>query len=243
MTRSREIVQDDQHLVRYLLGLLPDAEAQRLDEASIVDDDVAFRLRNVEEDLIDAYVAGTLDWDTRQQFESVYLTSHLRREKVLFAERFLSAVDRAASSQRAHPAPAVPPAARVGRFALRSWFSWPLAAAALLTLTFGTLLLEEVRLRERLSGAERGRVALTDRAQNLQKQLDDQRAANIDTRRELDRIRAAQVPTPAFVLLPQMRTTAPVSTVAVPPGSGVVPFDLRLDADDFSAYHVAVRGP
>ena len=47
-------MQDDRQLIRYLLGLLPEDEAQRYDEQSIVDDDVAARLRQVENDLVDA---------------------------------------------------------------------------------------------------------------------------------------------------------------------------------------------
>jgi hypothetical protein len=50
---------DDEQLVRYLLGLLPDEEAERLDELSIADDELAWRLRAVEDDLVDAYVTGS----------------------------------------------------------------------------------------------------------------------------------------------------------------------------------------
>jgi hypothetical protein len=86
---------DDQQLAGYLLGLLSDEEAQRLDEASIVNDDVALRLRVVEHDLVDAYVTGTLPGDMLQLFESRYLTSPRRRQNVAFARKLLSAVDRA----------------------------------------------------------------------------------------------------------------------------------------------------
>ena len=50
----------DDELVRYLLGQLSDEDTERLDEASIVDDEVAARLRIVETDLIDSYVRGKL---------------------------------------------------------------------------------------------------------------------------------------------------------------------------------------
>ena len=51
-------------LVRYVLGLLPTRMPERLDEASIVDDEVAARLRHVETDLIDSYVQGQLSGAT-----------------------------------------------------------------------------------------------------------------------------------------------------------------------------------
>ncbi len=63
MPISRVSTQDDRQLIRYLLGLLPDEEAELYDEQSIVDDDLAARLRLVENDLVDAYVRGTLDDD------------------------------------------------------------------------------------------------------------------------------------------------------------------------------------
>ena len=250
MSLPHELVQDDQYLVRYLLGLLPDDEAERLDEAAIVDDEVAFRVRNVEEDLVDGYVAGTLDWDTLQQFSAIYLASPLRREKVQFADRLLSAVDRAQQKKDAARPPVVekvqafsprPPV--TPRMASRPGFTWLPAAAALLILSCSALLFEEVRLHRGLSEAQRQRVAMNDRAQTLEKQLVDQRATTTDTQKELDRIRTAALPMPAFVLLPQTRATAPVSTIAVPSGAGVVTFDLRLDANDFPRYQVALKDP
>ena len=55
-------------------------DAERLDEASIVDDEIAARLRMVEHDLVDAYVRGRLTGDTLARFESHYLASPRRRE-------------------------------------------------------------------------------------------------------------------------------------------------------------------
>ena len=57
---------EDPQIRRYLLGLLPEHETERLDEASIVDDDFAGRLRMTEADLVDSYARGTLDEETRQ---------------------------------------------------------------------------------------------------------------------------------------------------------------------------------
>ena len=54
MAQYKEFAKDDRQLVDYLLGVLPEEELERLDEASIVDDDVAARLCDVENDLIDA---------------------------------------------------------------------------------------------------------------------------------------------------------------------------------------------
>src|SRR5947209_5207552 len=77
---------DDQYLVRYLLGSLPQEEAERLDELSITDDDVSWHLRAVENDLVDAYVRSELDGETLRQFNASYLSSGRRRQKVEFAK-------------------------------------------------------------------------------------------------------------------------------------------------------------
>ena len=83
----------DRQLFDYLLGRLPPPDAERLDEASVVDDDCAARLRVVEDDLVDAYARGTLDEDTRQRFESYYLASEVHRARARFAVEFLRAMD------------------------------------------------------------------------------------------------------------------------------------------------------
>jgi hypothetical protein len=82
-------------LVRFLLGLLSDEETELLDEASIVDDNVAAELRVVESDLVDAYVRAALSDDLRRRFESFYLTSPSRRARVMLARKFVGAIDRA----------------------------------------------------------------------------------------------------------------------------------------------------
>jgi len=116
--------EDQQVLIRYLLDLLPAAETERLDEASIVDDECAVRLADAETDLIDAYVADALQHDLRQRFEAVYLTSNYNRRRVESARRFRVAIHRAAAA-------AAPP-----RIAFARQF---LAAAATLFVTTSLL--------------------------------------------------------------------------------------------------------
>ncbi len=227
-------ISDDRQLIRYLLGLLPEDEAQRYEEQSIVDDDVAARLRQVENDLVDAYVRGTLDEEFRKRFESFYLASPLRRDKVRFAERLLGAVDRASALGAA--VPAVPRTA-----ARRSRFVWSLAPAAMLLLACGILFLQDVRLRRGLVDAQRQGAALDGRARDLAGQLDGQRAANDTIRKELDRVRAADPI--ALVLRAQTRAVGPVSVIALSPDARVVAFDLELEGSDFARYEVALKDP
>ena len=72
----------------YLLGSLPAAEAEHFDELSFTDDDFADVLKTAEKDLVDAYVHGELTGAQLEKFQSYYLASPLRREKVYFANAF-----------------------------------------------------------------------------------------------------------------------------------------------------------
>lgn len=84
---------DDEELTRYVLGLLPEEDRERLDDASMTDDEVAARLRTAESDLVDSYVRGQIAGETLDRFESHYLSSPRRRESVRLAGTFIRAVD------------------------------------------------------------------------------------------------------------------------------------------------------
>ena len=230
---------DETQLVQYLLGLLPSDEAERLDEASIADDDIAARLRVVEDDLVDAYVRGTLIGDTRTRFESHYLSSPRRRERVASARRFVRAVDRAARQA---------PADR--RVPVASWLVTTLAVAAVLSLVAtGALLLQNVRLGRGLTIAQNERAAVDQHARELERQVNDLRVANETAASQLARARestaaaAREMATIALVLLPQTRSIGPLPTLAIPAGADRVGIELRLESDDFASYQVGLKDP
>lgn len=77
---------DNNQIIQYLLGTLPEDEAERFDELSFTDDEFGERLKAAENDLIDRYIQNELDEETRKRFEFYYLASPFRREKVKFAE-------------------------------------------------------------------------------------------------------------------------------------------------------------
>jgi hypothetical protein len=256
MSLSHEAEHDEQAMTRYFLGLLPAHEAERLDELSIADADLARRLRVVEHDLVDAYVRGTLDSATRQQFERAYLTSPRRREKVRFAESLRRAVDRSATptptAQTPPPTPtstttAAP--ARRARFSF-GWGSLALAAAVLLIVS-GLLLFQALRLRQEVSTLESERIALDRRTQELQQQLNDQVAAKAETAKELNRVRAmlgdamqrAVGSAAALILSPQTRSIASVPTLRIRPDADSAAFTLLLEANPYSRYQATLKDP
>ena len=272
MSQPKELIKDAQ-LVNYLLGLLPEAEAERLDEASIADDEVAARLCGAEADLVDAYVMETLDQDTRARFEAFYLTSSRRREKVKFAKRFLAAVDRAvlptiappttarASSENIRHFPLKPDAAKPA--ALRSRYNWPLLTTAASVVLACGVMVNDLQLRQGLNKARRLTAAQDRRAENLTEQLNQSHVENVEITQALDRAREASAQgerprtdlapaasdslalprTIATVLFPQTRSIGEVTAIEVPAGIDAVPFQLRLETKEFTEYRAVLKDP
>lgn len=85
MTKQGHTKED---LIEYLLGSASEGAGERFDALSVSDSEFADELDAVEADLVDAYVQGELSGDRLNRFETQYLTSPLRRDKVEFARTF-----------------------------------------------------------------------------------------------------------------------------------------------------------
>jgi hypothetical protein len=238
MPLSREPLRDDQ-LIRHLLGTLPEDEAQRVEEESIVDDEVAARLQVAEDDLVDAYARGTLGGDRLARFESFYLASPLRRDRVAFAKRFVAAVDSASPAEQETSATAAG-----GWRGARGWFPWSLAAAAALFLATGLLLARDAGLRRDMADARARLAAAEQRVVAVAGQLADEQRAAAVVRQALEDARAAQPPAAiALLLMPQTRGVDPVPVVAVPAAAAALPLQLRVAATGNAHYTAALRDP
>lgn len=71
-------------VVQYLLGELPDDEQSRYEEAYLTDDAVFAQLLAIEQELIDRYVCGALPASQRAHFESYFLRSRHRQQRVVY---------------------------------------------------------------------------------------------------------------------------------------------------------------
>ena len=258
MSLTHEQGFDDGYLVRYLLGLLPEQESERLDELSIADDEMAWRLRSAEDDLVDGYVRGALDAETRRRFETVYLSSPRRRERVEFAASLIQSVDRTPAAAETAAVVAMPPRPeRAAPPPAREWQRWALAAMVL--LASAVLLFQQIRMRSALDAARTQNAALDRRVSDLEGQLAGQRNAAAEAASALERARASlaeRSPAPrpddgartappllSLVLFPQTRGVGPVETLTVPASAESIRLDLRLELNDFPRYQAALRDP
>jgi hypothetical protein len=240
-----------ERLEDYLLGLLPEAEAERLDELSITDEEFAWQLRAAEDDLVDGYVRDSLPVTTRARFEEYYLASPRHRERVTFARTLARtadlAVDRPDAIAPSLTSPTPTPAQGTVRPAGRPQTAWWLmAAAAAVVVVFGAVL-----MRTGLSRPSEGTPAPTGGATPPAREASAPPvtpAPPVST----PRLSAAPVPadrtppaptTEAVALAPDTRAAGSIITVKVPAGADHVAFDLRLETNDFPRYQATLKDP
>lgn len=259
MTSANRQRFDDQILIRYLLGSLPEAEAERLDELSVADDAFVLQLNSVENDLVDAFVRGELSEDNLAQFKKSYLSSFKRMQKVEFAEALRSFDARKATAPVPVRSARAVPSSKLNKessgrpspwrwfFAPRLALQWGFACGTLaMLLAAGYLLHQNARLRKQTPEAQGSQAAGDQGEADIQRQLNDQRAANANLAKELDRIRESepnldQLKTFSVLLPPPTRGMGRIPTLSVPPGTGLVIFLLAIETGDFPAYRVALK--
>src|SRR5215831_9985106 len=254
MSSQDKSTYDDRLLTRYLLGALPTEESERLDELSVADDEMAARLSAVENDLVDSYARGELSGEDLAMFESSYLISARRRDKVQLAQALLARERGVATSPSVVVRTIVAPAGKPGKQTKEGSsrgrvFQWGFAgAAAMLLLVAGYLLVTNLRLQKQMNDARAQQSIWKQREQQLRTQLDEQRSANIQTQRELERLRDGQpnldqLTTVSLLLLPPTRGISATPSVSLGHGTDLVVLVLTLESDDFPAYRVILKDP
>jgi hypothetical protein len=257
-----EATNKEQAMTDYLLGCLPDAEAERYDELSVADEDFAAALSVCERDLVDAYVRGELAGRVLEQFRLHYLASPLRRDKVTFAKALQVFAEQSVADVRSKDV--TDGASRQGWFAALSSFlaprpalQWGLAVGVLILLVAGGwFAIDNLRLRQQMSQAQIRRDELQQREQALQQQLEAEHAANSKAEQELAQVRAErerldqelkrqngqerttqpqpplQASIASFILTPGLRGVGQIQTLHIPPSSGRVALQFNLEPND-----------
>lgn len=255
----------------YLLGTLPEAETEKFDELSFTDDEFSNELKSAEKDLVDAYVQGELSTADLEKFNSHYLASPVRREKVKFSQAFHAFAEKKIAVETSEGITAPVESKQTGWFSALNIFAnprpllqWGFAAAALVFMLLGGwLFFQNSRLRNQMGDTQAKRDALAQREKELQEQIEKQSAANSENEKELARLRqerqlleeelkkeqerAAQqnadsVSIASLILFPQLRGSNQLKTVSVSNQTDYLSVQLVLESDDYKSYRVALQG-
>jgi hypothetical protein len=241
---------DERMLVQYLLGKLPEEDAERLDELSVADDAIASRLDDVENGLVDAHVRGELAPEDEAPFRSHYLASPLRRAKVEFAQALATATGplEVAEPVRDTRRPAETPTRIGGWFSAPSFaLQWGLALAALaVAAVAGYLFLQNRDLTAKIAGISAQQSALEAREKDLQAQLDAQTAVTqppVTAKPSSGVEKTLPAILASVLLMPQTRGSGQPIAVLVEKGSAAIPFELALETSGFARYQAALKDP
>jgi hypothetical protein len=223
---------DRERAVRYLLGELPEAEREALEEQWFVQDDTLAELKEAEDDLVDAYGRGQLSPERRVLFEARYLQDESGRRRVEFA----GALHGAIRARR--------PDLVAARRPQRAW-AW---AAVVTGVALAGALLGVARLRATLTRMEGERAAIARsaeeqraRAQTLAGEVERLRTQVGDLEARIGR-GVEGVVTLALVS-GLARDLQPVPSVTIGPDASRLALELRLKDDAFERYAVALETP
>ena len=247
-----------QLLRNYLLGILREEEAGRLDERSFTDDAFVEALAAAEKDLVDAYVQNELTNDELKNFRSHYLSSHTRSQRAQFAEGLNTILEK--ESRRFE----VTPKQTVGdmpKRPARSIWRWALVAAVVAFMVIGVWLgIQNARLRQQVATTQSQLEETQERQHEIEKAIQDQRSANSEdlidrnesqpssneTKKEDDDqqrnipVKPGQGTIASFTLMPQLRGAGAMPVVSLPPDALNVLLNLKLEPNDHQSYRVAL---
>jgi hypothetical protein len=269
MSAPEKLVRDDGVLLRYLLGALPADEAEPIEEASVVDDDLAARLNAMEHDLVDRYVRGELEGGILAKFHTWYLSSPVRVQKVELARAFLRVADAGptdAASVNGGPAATAATEASVNtnlnvapkflfggsaaeQKPVKAWFDrlsdWSMlgfaTAVVILIATIGFLSNRNKRLRNEVAETKKETTELTAKLneEHAAATANAQRGGAPDTLAH----GLDNVATVTMFLAAPTRGVSTVPTVDIPAGTGLVVLSLGLGSNDEKSYRVQLMNP
>lgn len=241
---------------RYILGELPESEQFALEEQFFRDEAIAERMRNVEQELVDAYVRGRLAAEERSVFERNYLTSPRRVERVEFARELLKVADET-------PAEIASTQTSSTTFSVRKWiwdvfnptrFSIALAAASALIVVSGIvwILIGLPREPNRRSGSLARKNESEEEVRALGEAVARLQEENRRMAAEIERLRNGQAQTQAspppvrpslasILLLPTIRGAARQQTLPLSPDDQQARLQMKIETGPYKRYLVEVQ--
>jgi hypothetical protein len=185
---GREI--EDERLIRqYLLGELSEEGQEKVQDRLLCDRQFFDRLVVEENELMDDYLRGALTKQREEKFESYFLTSPERRQKLRFAKALKKRIsEEALSKPRMEENPR-----RKYLFGLEGFSLPSFAAGAVAALVFvigAWVAIENTRLRRQIDNARAAQAEWLERAQQSERRLSDEKQRNRELAQEIERERS-----------------------------------------------------
>jgi hypothetical protein len=239
---------DDELMIKYLLGDLSEEEQVEIEQRFLKDPAYLEQLQALEAELNDEYVRGELGARDQERWAQRFSTSGEWRGRVDFARTLLSAGEHLPTMTTSQP--------KVRAASLRLQkpvLIWGLATAFLVVIVASSwLVLENSRLRGRLERMQAEQRTSEQQAQELQRQVAEQRlrgdqfAEQLQRENDQKQLSSVLKGSPAllsFILMPGAgRGIDPSTTLAIPPNTQLVGLRLYLEgANPYKSYRTELR--
>ena len=262
---TTDIREQDFHA--YLLGSLPQDDAERFDELSVTSDEFVEALEAAEVDLVDAYLNGELSPEKRLLFEQNYKRTETGRGKIRFADT-LQRFGREGLSERAVRVDHASSERSQGLMAfLGQYLRWGLAAAAAAAVVVGGWFYFQSRSpvdvadeSTRPANVTNSNIAVPETSRNIDNVLEppapevaaagnkssenqevgSETNGSAPNTKETGPKRAPALRVFAFALSPQMRSSAQLPTITIPQNSERATVRLELEPTGYSAFQLSL---
>jgi hypothetical protein len=245
---------NEELIARYLLGELSEEEQVRLEDLAFSDREFLQEILAVESDLIDEYARGELSDSRRRQFESRFLTSAERRQKVEFARAFAKVVPEGATERAVRPVVVDLSTSWWDSLkSLLSNFNPPVKfamAAAVLMLGIGLwwLAAETIRLRAQIAELQAEQQARRSAQEVLERQVAAERSRNEDLARQVpgdqSPEKSTSLPIIATLFLPAgiARSAADRPKLLIAPSVETARIQVGLEpGDEYESFRAELR--
>ncbi len=199
---------------RYLLGDLPEADAQRFEEEYFASDDRFSEMLAVEDDLIEAFLHRRLSAGDRPRFEARFLSTERGRQKVALAALLEKASPVTARSTR--------------------WIPWSIAASVVVLAIGAGTLRELVSMKRQIEGLVRERAALRSGMAVVTADLQRLKASSAQPAPQRQNVFS-------IILRGGERGSASSAAIVLPRDAAAAELWLLLPRDEYPSYTAALQ--